>query len=73
MPGTPGPGFFQPSDWLESGFGIISVSRPGYARTPLSSGETAEDQADLIMALLDFLDIEKVGVAAYSGSGPVGL
>src|SRR5262245_41477186 len=29
----------------------ISVSRPGYLRTPLSSGETFEQQADLFAAL----------------------
>ena len=34
------------------GFKIIAVSRPGYLRTPLSSGKTPADQADLYAALL---------------------
>ncbi|HKT38000.1 MAG TPA: alpha/beta hydrolase, partial [Ktedonobacterales bacterium] len=53
------------------GFRILSPSRPGYLGTPLSSGKTLEEQADLFAALLDTLKIEKVGVLSASAAGPV--
>ncbi|MCG8552384.1 MAG: alpha/beta hydrolase [Desulfobacterales bacterium] len=52
-----------------TGYRYISISRPGYLRTPLKGRETAEAQADLIAALLDFLHISKVIVFAISGGG----
>lgn len=52
---------------------LLSVSRPGYLRTPLSSGPSPEDQADLYAAALDALAIPQVVVAALSGGGPSGL
>lgn len=51
----------------------ISVSRPGYRGTPLSSGETFEEQADLFAALLDELGIDRAVVFAASGGGHAGL
>ncbi len=48
---------------------FIAVSRPGYLRTPLSSGRSLEEQADLYAALLDSLKLEKVAVIAYSAGG----
>jgi pimeloyl-ACP methyl ester carboxylesterase len=51
----------------------IAISRPGYLRTPLSSGETPADQADLFAALLDEIGIDRVVVVAVSGGGPAGL
>jgi pimeloyl-ACP methyl ester carboxylesterase len=51
----------------------ISVSRPGYLRTPLSSGKTPEEQADLYAALLDALHIERTVVIAISGGGPAAI
>jgi pimeloyl-ACP methyl ester carboxylesterase len=51
----------------------IAVSRPGYRGTPLSSGETFEEQADLYAALLDELGIERAVVFAASGGGYAGL
>lgn len=51
----------------------IAVSRPGYLRTPLSSGATFEAQADLFAALLDELGIEQVVAFAGSGGGYVGI
>lgn len=48
---------------------MIGVSRPGYLRTPLSSGATFEEQADLFAALLDELGIEKVFAFGVSGGG----
>jgi pimeloyl-ACP methyl ester carboxylesterase len=48
---------------------VIAVSRPGYLRTPLAAGETAEEQADLFARLLDSLRIERATVAAVSAGG----
>lgn len=52
------------------GYTTLAVSRPGYRRTPLSSGKTPEEQADLYAAMLDALNIAKVTVLAVSGGGP---
>ncbi len=51
----------------------IAVSRPGYMRTPLTSGATPEEQADLYAALLDALDIEQATIIGISGGGPSAL
>ena len=51
----------------------ISVSRPGYLRTPLNSGKTFEQQADLFAALLDKLTIDRAVIVASSGGGYDGL
>jgi pimeloyl-ACP methyl ester carboxylesterase len=73
MPGTPGNchctvGFHQ------YGFGLITVSRPGYGQTPLTAdNRTAEAQADLIMALMDHIEIEKLPVMAASAAGVIAL
>lgn len=73
MPGTPGNcqssvGFHQ------YGFGLITVSRPGYGQTPLTeNNRTAGAQADLIMALMDHIGIDKLPVLAASGAGVVAL
>ncbi len=57
----------------DSGYRYIGVSRPGYLGTPISSGRSAEDQADLCAALLDELGIETAAVMAVSGGGPCAL
>jgi pimeloyl-ACP methyl ester carboxylesterase len=49
---------------------VLAPSRPGYLRTPLQSGRTPEDQADLYEALLDALDIERTAILGFS-SGAV--
>lgn len=51
----------------------ITASRPGYLRTPLSSGETFEAQADLFAALLDELHVDRAVIVASSGGGYIGL
>ena len=55
---------------LDAGFRTIVVSRPGYLGTPLTSGRTPVEQADLYAALLDALGIDRVGVCCWSGGGP---
>ena len=59
--------------WINKGFSLLAISRPGYLRTPLNTGETFEEQADAIEALLDTLDISKVAILAASAGGPIGL
>lgn len=61
--------YFPPASPMKT----IAVSRPGYLRTPLSSGATFEQQADLFAALLDTLKIDRVVVVATSGGGYDGL
>ena len=53
-----------------SGYRYLSISRPGYLGTPLSTGKTPEEQADLYAEIIDLLDIRKVTVIAISGGGP---
>ena len=49
---------------------VISPSRPGYLRTPITSGRTPEEQADLYKALLEELSIDSVIIWGSSGGGP---
>jgi pimeloyl-ACP methyl ester carboxylesterase len=51
----------------------IAVSRPGYLRTPLSSGRSPEEQADLYAALFDTLDISQATIIGISGGAPSAL
>ncbi len=51
-------------------FRCLSMSRPGYLGTPLSVGQTPEEQADVYAELLDALGIDQVAVIAISGGGP---
>ncbi len=59
--------------WIREGFSVLAISRPGYLRTPLSTGETHEEQADAIEALLVRLGISKVAVLGTSAGGSVAL
>lgn len=71
--GGPG-GFDQGLAWCrhlrDGGCEVLAPSRPGYLRTPLQSGPTPQDQADLYAAMLDALDIERAAVLAFSSGGP---
>lgn len=58
---------------VPAGYRVLALSRPGYLGTPLTSGRTAEQQADLIAALLDLLGIERAALVAISGGGPCAL
>jgi pimeloyl-ACP methyl ester carboxylesterase len=60
------------ADWLAAeGYRILSPSRPGYLGTPLASGATVGDQADLLAALFDTLGIRQAALLSYSSGGPV--
>jgi pimeloyl-ACP methyl ester carboxylesterase len=50
-----------------AGLKAISISRPGYLRTPLASGRTHQEQADLYFALLETLGLRHVIVQGSSG------
>ncbi len=54
----------------DGGCELLAPSRPGYLRTPLQSGRTPEQQADLYAAMLDALQIERVAVFGFSSGGP---
>jgi pimeloyl-ACP methyl ester carboxylesterase len=58
---------------LTKSFNVLSPSRAGYLRSPLSTGPTPEDQADAYAALLDTLNIDTVALLAISGGGPSAL
>lgn len=60
-------------DFHETGFAILTPSRPGYLRTPLTTGPTPEAAADAIAGLLDVLGIDQVAVMGTSGGGPTSL
>jgi len=71
--GGPG-GFDQGLAWCRhlrgGGCEVLAPSRPGYLRTPLQSGPTPADQADLCAAMLAELDIDRVTVFGFSSGGP---
>ena len=71
--GGPG-GFDQGLAWCrhlsDRGCLVLAPSRPGYLRTPLQSGRSPEDQADLYAAMLDALGIERAAILAFSSGGP---
>jgi hypothetical protein len=73
MPGTPA--FGHCSVGIDKYFpGLITVSRPGNGRTPLTEElKKSSAQADLIMALMDHLNIEKLPIMVGSGSGVIGI
>jgi pimeloyl-ACP methyl ester carboxylesterase len=54
----------------EPGARVLTISRPGYLGTPLSSGASPADQAHLLAATLDALGIERVALMGASGGGP---
>ncbi|MHA2213477.1 MAG: alpha/beta fold hydrolase, partial [Candidatus Thorarchaeota archaeon] len=72
-PGGYDQGTLDTEMWIDAGFSLLAISRPGYLRTPLSTGETYEEQADAIEALLVTLDIPKVVILGASAGGPIAL
>ncbi len=54
----------------EAGYRFIAISRPGYLRTPLRTGRSPEEQADLYAEVLDALGVRgPAAVMAVSGGG----
>jgi pimeloyl-ACP methyl ester carboxylesterase len=58
---------------LDAGFSLLTVSRPGYGRTPSDVGRSNTEAADSLVALLDELEIPQCSVIAISGGGPTGV
>jgi pimeloyl-ACP methyl ester carboxylesterase len=75
---APGAGIFDP-DPLETAarnVRLLSADRPGYGGSdPVAAGEwaTVASAADDLAALLDSLNVERVGVAGWSAGGRVAL
>lgn len=59
--------------FLHQGYQLIIPSRPGYGKTPSSTGKTAEAFADALVSLLDLLQLEQVIVVGISAAGPTAL
>ena len=74
--GTPG-GYDQIADFgppaVAQGYRVLAPSRPGYLRTPITVGRTAEEQADAFADLIRTLGIDHVAVIGLSGGGPSAL
>lgn len=56
-----------------SGFRLVGPSRPGYLRTPLTSGRSTLEQAEMLAALLDALDIDRVPIIAHSTGAAIAI
>lgn len=54
---------------LDDGFRLIAPNRPGYYGTPVTSGRTPSDCADLSAELLDQLRIERAVIIGTSAGG----
>lgn len=57
----------------DEGFRIIAPSRPGYLRTPLSTGSDLKSQAEAASQLLDHMEIPKVAVMGFGWGGPAAV
>ncbi|MFJ9005387.1 alpha/beta fold hydrolase [Streptomyces canus] len=60
--------------FVEAGHTVLAPSRPGYGRTPLSTGTSASGFADVVGALCAHLGITEVAaVVGTSGGGPTAV
>jgi pimeloyl-ACP methyl ester carboxylesterase len=59
--------------FLDQGYQLVIPSRPGYGKTPASSGPTAEAFADTLADFLDYLQLEQIIVVGISAAGPTAL
>jgi len=72
-PGGYDQGLVYGRELLQRGLRVITVSRPGYLRTPLLTGVTPWEQADALASLLSELGIEQCAVLAVSEGTPCAL
>lgn len=75
---APGAGIFDPDPLETRGRNVrlVSADRPGYGGSdPIAAGEwaTVASAADDLAALLDSLNVERVGVVGWSAGGRVAL
>jgi pimeloyl-ACP methyl ester carboxylesterase len=61
------------SFFAEEKFEIVAPSRPGYLRTPLATGQSPEQQADAMAALIDTMETPSVAVLASSSGAPAAI
>ncbi|MFC7062677.1 alpha/beta fold hydrolase [Halobacillus seohaensis] len=61
------------SGLIYEGYSLLTVSRPGYDHTEVSTGRTPEEFAQTITEILDQLEIEDVTVIAISSAGPTAI
>jgi pimeloyl-ACP methyl ester carboxylesterase len=55
--------------FLERGYIILVVSRPGYGKTPLSVGPTPAEFAEVLHDLLELLEMKRVVLVGISAGG----
>lgn len=58
---------------VQDGFRLIVPNRPGYGNTPLEPHRSATDCAEVVAALLDSLQLNKVAVMGSSGGAAFAL
>ena len=56
---------------LDAGFSLLTISRPGYGRTPSDVGRSNTEAADSLVALLDQLEISTCSVIASRKALPM--
>lgn len=62
-----------PNSFTDFGYSMLSVARPGYFNTMLSTGRTPADQADLYAKIIERLELENVIMWGVSGGGPAAM
>lgn len=73
MPGGADLGILITEGVFGEGYRKIVPSRPGYLKTPLMSGRTPAEQADLFADVAARMGVNRVIVFAFSGGGPAAL
>jgi pimeloyl-ACP methyl ester carboxylesterase len=69
-------GSYRNNTWLAQelpNHQVISLSRPGYGETPLSTATTFHDQAAMYIDVLDAVGVDECVVVGISASGPIAL
>jgi pimeloyl-ACP methyl ester carboxylesterase len=59
--------------FLDQGYQLLIPSRPGYGKTPSSTGRTAEAFADALVSFLNLLHLDQVILVGISAAGPTAL
>lgn len=72
-PGGVDQGLFFAQRLSDPGLRVLSISRPGYLRTPLAVGRSVAEQADALAALLDAIGETRVTVVAHSTGGAIAV
>lgn len=61
-------------DYGAGGYSVLVPSRPGYGRTPVSTGRTAAGFADVVRDLCEHLGLDRLAaVVGISGGGPTAV